>query len=188
MDPSFQVPDELSLQNQCRCPAKDRICTGKNNKRLEFFGTHDEQTHDEQSHAVDYSKTLSYKQIVTIHDAVMVAPKQSATVLRRNLIHAQGSPEQHKHMPPSQLRCIQRRVQISRKILTQQKLAAATVPESLGALIGWCDTKDFMSHCAITTILPMSIAFHSFLLLFSVVISRLKDKLFKSAFPHHGFC
>ena len=73
----------------------------------------------------------------------MVAPKQSAAVLRRNLMRAKGSPEQHKHMDPSQLRCIQRRVQTSRKILTQQKLAAASVPESIGELIGWCETHDF---------------------------------------------
>ena len=79
------------MNYRCRCPAKVRICTGNNYKRLEFFGTHDEQTHDEQSHAVDYSKTLSYKQIVTIHDAVMVAQKQSATVLRRKVMHSRAS-------------------------------------------------------------------------------------------------
>ena len=102
------------MNYRCRCPARVRICTGKDYIRLEFHGTH-----DALSHAADKSKTLSYKQIVTIHDAVMVAPKQSATVLRRNLMHVQGSPDQHKHMPPSQLRCIQRRVQTSWKILTQ---------------------------------------------------------------------
>ena len=73
----------------------------------------------------------------------MVAPKQSAAVLRRNLMHAKGSPDKHKHIHPSQLRCIQRRVQSSRKILTQQKLASATVPESLGELVQWCEKQDF---------------------------------------------
>ena len=62
----------------------------------------------------------------------MVAPKQSAAVLRRNLMQAKGSPEQHKHMDPSQLRIIQRRVQTAQQELTKQKLAATTVPESLG--------------------------------------------------------
>ena len=63
----------------------------------------------------NHSKTLSYKQIATIHDAVMVAPKQSAAALRRNLMHAKGSPDKHKHIPPSQLSCTQRRVQTSRR-------------------------------------------------------------------------
>ena len=48
----------------------------------------------------------------------MVALKQSATVLRSNLMHVQGSPDQHKKIDPSKLRCIQRRVQTSWKILT----------------------------------------------------------------------
>ena len=102
------------MNYRCKCQAKVRIITVKGYKRLEFHGTH-----DETSNAADYSKTWLYKQIATIHDAVMVAPKQSATVLRCNLVHAQGSPDQHKHMPPSQLRCIQRHVQTSWKILTQ---------------------------------------------------------------------
>ena len=97
---TFKCP----MDHRCRCKAKVRIITGKGYKRLEFHGTH-----DETSHAVDYSKTLKYKQIVTLHDAVMVAPKQSAAgaVLRRNLMQAKGNLEQHKHMDPYQLRVIQ---------------------------------------------------------------------------------
>ena len=72
----------------------------------------------------------------------MVAPKQSAAVLHRNLMQAQGSPEQYKHIDPTQLRCIQRCVRTARQNLTMQKLAASTVPESLGELIGWCETQD----------------------------------------------
>ena len=125
------------MNYHCKCQAKVRIITGKGYKRLEFYGTH-----DEKSHAVDKSKTLKYNQIVTIHDAVMVALKQSAAVMRRNLMQAKGSPEQHKHMDPSQLRVIQRRVQIAIALqdseLIKQKLAAASVPESLGKIIGWC--------------------------------------------------
>ena len=171
------------MNHRCKCQAKVRIMTGKDYKRLEFFGTH-----DENSHAADHSKTLSYKQIATIHDAVMVAPKQSATVLRRNLMHAKGSPEQHKHMHPSQLRCIQRRVQTSRKNLTQQNLAAASVPESIGELIGWCETKDFYAALRKHT----DPAYEYCLPLFSAFVlgSDIKeeDKLFISAFLHHGFC
>ena len=73
----------------------------------------------------------------------MVASKQSAAVSRRNLMQAKGSPEQHKHMDPSQLRVIQRRVHIALQELIKQKLAAASVPESLGEIMGWCETQDF---------------------------------------------
>jgi hypothetical protein len=73
----------------------------------------------------------------------MIAPKQSATQLRRNLMQAKGSPEQHKRMDPAQLRLIQRRVQAVRQTLTKQKLDTLTVPESLGEITGWCATQDF---------------------------------------------
>ena len=73
------------MNYRCRCPAKIRIITGKGYNRLEFHGTR-----DETSHAVDKSKTLKYNQIGTIHDAVMVVLKQSAAVLRRNLMQAKG--------------------------------------------------------------------------------------------------
>ena len=130
------------LHHRCRCQAKVRIITGKNYQRLEFYGTH-----DENSHANDGSKKLKHNQIVAIHDAVIVAPKQSAAVLRRNMMHIQGSPEQHKHIDPAKLRCVQRCVHTARQNLTKQKLAAATVPESLGELIEWCETNDF--HAAL---------------------------------------
>jgi hypothetical protein len=76
----------------------------------------------------------------------MVAPKQSATQLRRNLMQTKGSrlsPEQHKHMDPAQLLLIQRRVQTALQDLTKQKLDTSTVPESLGELVGWWETQDF---------------------------------------------
>ena len=90
------------MNHRCKCKAMVRIITGKDHKRLEFVGTH-----DETSHANDSSKSLTHKQIVTIHQAVMVAPKQSAASLRRNLMHVKGSLEQHKKMDPTKLRCIQ---------------------------------------------------------------------------------
>ena len=58
-------------------------------------------------------------------------------------MQAQGSPEQYKHIDPTQLRCNQRCVRTARQQLTMQKLAASTVPESLGELIGWCVTNEF---------------------------------------------
>ena len=39
------------INYRCKCQAKIGIITGKNYKRLEFYGTH-----DEHSHAVDHSK------------------------------------------------------------------------------------------------------------------------------------
>ena len=91
------------LKYRCKCKAKVRIITGRGYKRLEFSGTN-----DEISHADDKSTSLKYNQIVAIHDAVLVAQSQSAAVLRRNLMQAKGSPEQHKHMDPTQLRDVSR--------------------------------------------------------------------------------
>ena len=66
----------------CRffCDAPVRLNTGYNYKRLEFA-----KTHDLQSHVNERSKSLSHDQIVLIHDAVVIAPNQSGTKLRRNL-------------------------------------------------------------------------------------------------------
>ncbi len=58
----------------------------------------------------------------------MVALKQSATHLRRILMHVKGMPEQHKHMDPFQLCCIQQRVQIAGQEATKQNLDVETVP------------------------------------------------------------
>ena len=46
-------------------------------------------------------------------------------------------------MPPSMLRCIQRRVKSARDQLTEQQLDTSTIPESLGDLIEWCKDNDF---------------------------------------------
>jgi hypothetical protein len=97
------------MNYRCKCKAQVRIIAGKDYKRLEFYGTH-----DENSHATDHSKKLKYRQIDAIYesnyDSVMIVPKQSATQLRRILIQAKGSQEQHKHMDPAQLLLIQSRV------------------------------------------------------------------------------
>jgi hypothetical protein len=67
----------------CSCTARCRVCFGKDYIRLEFHGTH-----DETSHAEERSKNLKYKQIISIHEAVIVAPNLSATKLHRNLHNA----------------------------------------------------------------------------------------------------
>ncbi len=69
MDPSYKVPAGLSLHIQS---AQVKIITGKYYKRLEFDGTH-----YENSHATYDSKTLKQNQNVTIYDSVMVTPKLS---------------------------------------------------------------------------------------------------------------
>ncbi len=73
----------------------------------------------------------------------MIAPKQTATQLRRNLMLAKGS--QHMHMDPAQLCLIQRRVQSAHLDLIKQKLDTSTVLESLSELIqvGWCAAQEF---------------------------------------------
>ena len=130
------------MDHHCNCKALVRIITGKDYKRLEFFGTH-----DKNSHANDASKKLKYNQIGAIYDSSMIAPKQSATQLRRNLMQAKGSPDKPLHMDPAQLLLIQRRVRSASQELTKQKLDTATVPESLGKLIRWCADHDF--HAAL---------------------------------------
>ena len=124
----------------CRfgCEAQVRLITGENYKRLEFA-----KTHDLQSHVNERSKSLSHDQIVLIHDAVIIAPNQSGTKLRRYLCQTRGSPESYKHMKPSMLRCIQRRVKTARDQLTMQQMDTSAVPESLGDLTEWCKERDF---------------------------------------------
>jgi len=63
---------------------------------------------------------LKHNQIIVIHESVLAAPSQSATKLRCNLAQTTGSPESHKHMPPSLLRSIQRRVNTARDQGTTQ--------------------------------------------------------------------
>jgi hypothetical protein len=99
--------------------------------------------HDGNSHANDASRKLKYNQIGAIYDSVLIAPKQSATQLRRNLMQAKGSPDKHMHMDPAQLRLIQRSVQSARQELTKQKLDTSIVLKSLGELIGWCAAQGF---------------------------------------------
>ncbi len=94
-------------------------------------------------------KKLKYNQIGAILDLVFIAPKQSATHLHRNLVQAKGSPDKHMHMDPAQLRLIPRRVRSARQELTKQTLDTATVPESLGELIGCCAEHDF--HATLAT-------------------------------------
>ncbi len=69
---------------------------------------------ERRRHAKERSKKFSYKQITSIHEAVIVAPKfggrtnsrqNYSGLLLSNLEKA--SPE--KHMPPTSFRCVQRR-------------------------------------------------------------------------------
>jgi hypothetical protein len=94
--------------------AQVRLFIEKNYKLLEVHGVHDENSHNKEIK----SKKLNYRQTTAIHDAVIVAPNQSASKLRRNLLQS-TSPE--KHMPLMNL-SIQRRVWKTRKMLTVQQL------------------------------------------------------------------
>jgi hypothetical protein len=88
-------------------------------------------------------KKLKHHQIVLIHEAVAIAPKQSARKLRRNLCQSKSSPDKYKHMPPSILRCIKGRVKSARDQLTEQQLDTSSIPESLGDIIEWCKEHEF---------------------------------------------
>ena len=72
----------------------------KNSIRLEFHGTHDETSHATEKYERKKHKILNHKQIIAIHEAVIIAPNQSALKLHRNLLNA--SPE--KHIDPKLLR------------------------------------------------------------------------------------
>jgi hypothetical protein len=60
-------PFRCPMAKHCDCKAQVRICTGDNYKRLEFTGDY-----NEHSHSNDKIKKLKYKQIIAIHDEVIV--------------------------------------------------------------------------------------------------------------------
>ena len=101
------------MAHRCKCTARCRVCIGKNSIRLEFHGTHDETSHATIKCERKKHKILDHKQIITIHEAVIIASNQSALKLRRNLLNAR--PE--KHIDPELLKNMQRRVQKARKDL-----------------------------------------------------------------------
>ena len=152
MSPMFSLSNAISLQMFCSGQTHYR----EKCKRLELYGTHDADTQD--SHANHDSKQLIYNQIVAVHDAVVIAPNQSATKLRGNLVQAKGSPEQHKHMDFAQLCLIQRRVKATESIWTSNSLALMLFPNHLVTLLCGAWRKISMTHCASTIIRTMSIA------------------------------
>ncbi len=93
-------PFRYPLRNLCECQAQVKLITGHNFIRPEFCGTHDENSHPE-----DKSKKIKAQS--NYRDSVLAVPKQLATKLQCNLAQATGSPESHKHMPPSLICCIQ---------------------------------------------------------------------------------
>ncbi len=99
-------PFRCQMDYQYGCNSNHR--TGLQDKRLEFCGTH---WHDEHSHANEKSKKFKHDQIVFIHEAVGIAPKQSATIPSPNVCQAKGSTEAYTHMQHSMLRCIQRNLE-----------------------------------------------------------------------------
>jgi hypothetical protein len=76
------------LAHRCDCKAKCRVSVGKNYVRLEFHGMHDETSHATERSKESKYETLKYKQIIAIHNAVIIAPNQSATKLLRNFQNA----------------------------------------------------------------------------------------------------
>jgi hypothetical protein len=76
---------------RCNCRAKCRVSEGKTYVRLEFHGTH-----DVNSHATERSKELLYKQIIAVHDAVIIAPNQSTANLQRIITQQSSKCESRK--------------------------------------------------------------------------------------------
>ena len=105
----IQMSAELSMWMS----SAGELITGADYKQLEFSGTR-----DTESHAKERSKTLMHDQIVLMHDAVVIAPNQPGTNLRHNLCQTKGFPESYKHMAPSMIRSIRRRVKTARDQLT----------------------------------------------------------------------
>ena len=73
-------------------------------KQLHKFGEHDASSHKE-----DKSKYLKHEQIIAVSDAVLIAPHQSASQLRRNMSIA-GPESPGKRIEPALLRSVQRPV------------------------------------------------------------------------------
>jgi hypothetical protein len=116
------------MNYRCHCKCLLRLVMAPN-KYVELQRS--ENRHDANSHAQDDSKTLKYKQLVVIRDAVLVAPQLSASTLRRNLMSS-DSPE--KNIAPEHLRCLQRQVYMARKSLCAKQLRGFELDESFGKL------------------------------------------------------
>ncbi len=97
--------------------------------------------HDQDSHSADQDKSIFLKlqQIEAIRSGVIIAPKQSAKHLRRNLMHA--SPE--KRTAPTLARSVERQMRIFRAKLTEAKLDRNSVDDSYGSLVALADAKRF---------------------------------------------
>jgi hypothetical protein len=108
---------------------------------VEKRGVHDKECHSADK---DQSKFLKLHQIEAIRAGVIIAPKQGATHLRRNLMHA--SPE--KRIQPTLARSVERQVRKFRAKLTEAKLEGISVDDSYGSLVALADSKWFSTLLA----------------------------------------
>ena len=95
---------------------------------VEKRGEHNKDSHSSDK---DKSKFLKLHQIEAIRSGVIIAPKQTAKHLRRNLMHA--SPE--KRIAPTLARSVERSVRTFRAKLTNAKLDGNAVDDSYGSLV-----------------------------------------------------
>jgi hypothetical protein len=114
-----------------------RIMEGRGWKQLHRFGEH-----NVNSHKQDTSKYLKHDQIVAVSDAVLIAPQQSASQLRRNMAMA-GPSSPGKLIEPSLLRSVQRRVSRAREQLTLRKMDGFVLDASYGSLTQLAEAKWF---------------------------------------------
>ncbi len=103
---------------------------------VEKRGTHDKSCHSPDK---DKSKFLKLQQIEAIRAGVVIAPKQSAEHLHRNVMHA--FPD--KRIQPELARSVERHMRKFRVELTEQKLDGIAVDDSYGSLVKFVDIKWF---------------------------------------------
>ena len=108
---------------------------------VEKRGAHDKDSHSSDK---DKSKFLKLHQIEAIRPGVIIAPKQTAKHLRRNLMHA--SPE--KLIAPTLARSVERQVKKFRAKLTKDKLDGNSVDDSYGSLVALAEAKWFTTLLA----------------------------------------
>ena len=108
---------------------------------VEKRGEHNKDSHSSDK---DKSKFLKLHQIEAIRSGVIIAPKQTAKHLRRNLMHA--SPE--KRIAPTLARSVERSVRTFRAKLTKSKLDGIAVDDSYGSLVALADAKWFTTLLA----------------------------------------
>ena len=112
-----------------------RVVTGQDFIELQRCGQHDKNSHDN-----DKSKTLTYREINSVVEAVKTAPTMPGSEIRRNLLD-HDSPT--KTIPVKLKRCVERRVYSARKNMTKKQLDGYELNDSFGSLTVFAEINLF---------------------------------------------